>query len=130
MASGRNVQLLVGRQYQPQEIDAWVGRAEDEIAEETAKFALHQVKGNLHVSLQHPSGFYESRVDIYRMQGDPVVSDGGVIYGAWLEGVGSRNSPVTRFRGYASFRRARQATQAAAQRIAMRVLRPYLRRYG
>ena len=32
------------------------------------------------------------------------ITDGGVIYGPWLEGVGSRNK-VTRFKGYASFRR-------------------------
>lgn len=33
-----------------------------------------------------------------------VISDGGVIYGPWLEGVGSRND-TTRFKGYGAFRR-------------------------
>ena len=36
-----------------------------------------------------------------------VISDGGVVYGPWLEGVGSRNA-VTRFKGYGSFRRVGQ----------------------
>jgi hypothetical protein len=30
------------------------------------------------------------------------------VYGPWLEGVGSRNFPVTRFRGYHAFRVAAQ----------------------
>ena len=36
-----------------------------------------------------------------------LITDGGVIYGPWLEGVGSRNAS-TRFKGYASFRRTAQ----------------------
>ncbi len=32
------------------------------------------------------------------------ISDGNVVYGPWLEGTGSRND-VTRFKGYASFRK-------------------------
>ena len=35
------------------------------------------------------------------------VHDSGVVYGPWLEGVGSRNAS-SRFRGYAMFRNARQ----------------------
>ena len=33
-----------------------------------------------------------------------LISDGGVVYGPWLEGISSRNR-ATRFKGYASFRR-------------------------
>jgi len=36
-----------------------------------------------------------------------VLSDGGVIYGPWLEGVSSRNQS-TRFKGYATFRKTGQ----------------------
>lgn len=35
------------------------------------------------------------------------VHDSGVVYGPWLEGVGSRNQK-SRFKGYAMFRNARQ----------------------
>jgi len=35
-----------------------------------------------------------------------LITDGGVVYGPWLEGVGSRNE-VTRFKGYSSFRKTR-----------------------
>ncbi len=36
-----------------------------------------------------------------------VITDGGVVYGPWLEGVSSRNQR-TRFKGYASFRKTAQ----------------------
>ena len=38
------------------------------------------------------------------------ISDGGVVYGPWLEGTGSRNQ-TTRFKGYASFRKTAQYIQ-------------------
>lgn len=62
----------------------------------------------------HPTGirkrtpFYETRLNIDD-GGDPHgsgtsrVNDMGVIYGPWLNGTGSRNWPVTRFRGYGGF---------------------------
>lgn len=57
------------------------------------------------------------------------VDDGGVIYGPWLEGVGSRNFPRTRFRGYSMFRRAAQYMNAgAAQLIAYRIAAIFTRR--
>ena len=36
-----------------------------------------------------------------------VITDGGVVYGSRLEGIGSRNQ-TTRFKGYATFRRVAQ----------------------
>jgi len=36
-----------------------------------------------------------------------LITDGGCVYGPWLEGVGSRNA-TTRFKGYSSFRRTAQ----------------------
>lgn len=58
---------------------------------------------------QSPNG-YQSDVNIVRRDKDLVVNDGwpesGREYGPWLEGVGSRNSPVTRFPGYFALRRA------------------------
>lgn len=59
------------------------------------------------------------------------VDDSGAIYGPWLEGVGSRNFPVTRFKGYAMFRRATQYLNTGpAQTIAERVAIPYVARMG
>jgi hypothetical protein len=73
----------------------------------------------------------------YRMQvearSDPPgwkIWDQDVIYGPWLEGVGSRNYPVTRFRGYSTFRRMTQAIQARAGAITERVLVSYQGRWS
>lgn len=38
------------------------------------------------------------------------IHDSNVVYGPWLEGVGSRNAK-TRFKGYAMFRNAKQALE-------------------
>lgn len=62
-------------------------------------------------SFQRPTGVYQSFAHVVDDDPDTLVNDGwGVTnqlpYGPWLEGVGSRNSPVTRFPGYHSLREA------------------------
>jgi hypothetical protein len=52
-----------------------------------------------------------------------------VIYGPWLEGTGSRNA-TTRFKGYASFRRAAQVTRSRVRHIAGGVVSQYIKRMG
>lgn len=44
------------------------------------------------------------------------LTDSGVVYGPWLEGVGSRNA-TTRFKGYASFRRVGQWMNSVAKKV-------------
>jgi hypothetical protein len=51
-------------------------------------------------------------------EGDLPAVDTGIIYGYWLEGVGSRNFPKTRFRGYRMWRETTQQIQAEAEKIA------------
>lgn len=51
-------------------------------------------------------------------EGDYPAVDTGIIYGYWLEGVGSRNFPKTRFKGYRMWREATQQIQAEAEKIA------------
>lgn len=51
-------------------------------------------------------------------EGDYPAVDTGIIYGYWLEGVGSRNFPKTRFKGYRMWRKATQQIQAEAEKIA------------
>jgi hypothetical protein len=83
------------------------------------------VRNNLHSVLRHPTGYYESNV---HAEGN-IIDDGGVIYGPWLEGVGSRNSPVTRFPGYFTFRRTTQQLQRLSVVWSNEFLRTrYLRR--
>lgn len=82
---------------------------------------------------KNPTGAYESTVNAER----PVPITGGwtgrldgegKIYAWWLEGIGSRNYPVTRFRGYASFRTVAQELQLKAVPIAQRHLPVFIAR--
>lgn len=78
---------------------------------EVAKAAEDTWHAFMDATFRHPTGFYQSHVNIARRDRDLVVNDAGVIYGPWLEGVGSRNSPVTRFPGYFNRRRTIQHIQ-------------------
>lgn len=46
-----------------------------------------------------------------------LITDSGVVYGPWLEGIGSRNA-TTRFKGYAMFRRTSEWLNEQAPRVA------------
>lgn len=50
--------------------------------------------------------------------GDYPMVTTGIIYGYWLEGIGSRNFPKTRFRGYRMWRETTQQIQGEAEKIA------------
>lgn len=74
------------------------------------------VRQHLDGVLRHPTGAYRSRVDATNRTADTTVNDGGVVYGPWLEGTGSRNRS-SRFKGYATFRRVTDQLQQDALRI-------------
>lgn len=100
----------------------------DEAEEEVAQFGFNAVHAELGNVLQHPTGFYESHIQTERANEGVEVNDGGsIVYGPWLEGVGSRNRS-TRFKGYFTFRRVTQQVDAVSGSIAERVLPKYLRR--
>lgn len=104
-------------------VDAFCIAATAEIGDQTYT-ELHRELGR---NLRNPSGYYESRVQ-HNMAGNmSYVHDGNVIYGAWLEGWGSRNA-TTRFKGYHSFRKVQQRMDTRSVDIAQRVLDGYLAR--
>lgn len=110
------------------------GRAEaavvaflDEAKQEVGNQGLADVHQLLDASIRHPTPYYETQILVERQANDVVVHDRGIIYGPWLEGVGSRNR-TTRFKGYFSFRRAKQALEGKVPGIAERVLQRYLGR--
>jgi hypothetical protein len=78
-------------------------------------------------SIKHPTPYYETQVTVERAGTDVVVHDRGIVYGPWLEGVGSRNR-TTRFKGYFALRRAVQALKAEIPVLLEHMLRPYLER--
>jgi hypothetical protein len=73
----------------------------------------------------HPTMRLEGGVRVRPVGADFIVDDGGVIYGSWIEGLGSRNR-TSRFKGYATYRRVTQAlnlraAQVVAKAIARRI---------
>ena len=101
--------------------NAYVNHLERDLAQEGVTI----VREELQKVLQHPTGYYESRITVER---GTVITDGGVVYGPWLAGVGSRNFPATRFRGYPHWIRARLRLRERKQGIAERLLRRYVGR--
>ena len=104
-------------------VEAFLDDARRAVADQGA----NDVRAELGRVLRNPTGFYQSRVTTNAAAGTNVVTDGGVVYGPWLEGVGSRNQ-ATRFKGYATFRRVTARLQDKAADIAARELAPYLAR--
>lgn len=85
----------------------------DAIAQE----GVRRVQSRLDVVLQNPTGYYRSRIQVDRRSQYRGISDGGVVYGGWLEGVDSRNK-TTRFKGYRTFRIIRQELNKDKERLA------------
>lgn len=98
-----------------------------DMQEQIAAQGYADVMANLNASIRNPTPYYETQIVIQDRADDLVVHDRGVVYGPWLEGVGSRNA-ATRFKGYASFRRAYQELERKAPVLAERVLGLYLAR--
>lgn len=99
----------------------------DAIRDRVAEYALERVQYNLDGSLKNPTPYYETQIQLTNVGNDVSVNDRGIIYGPWLEGVSSRNQ-TTRFKGYASFRRAVQDTEKNAQRLADSEVRHFIGR--
>lgn len=97
-----------------------------EIEQDIAQRGYELVMANLASSLRHPTGYYESRIRVSREAYGTSVNDSSVVYGPWLEGVGSRNR-TTKFKGYFSFRRATQQLDREATTIAMPVVEQFVR---
>lgn len=98
--------------------NAYVDHLERQLAEE----GLNILRGEMHRVFRNPTGYYESRC---RVEGGNKITDSRVVYGPWLAGVGSRNSPVTRFKGYDHWIRTRHQLNARKRGIGERLLRRY-----
>lgn len=103
----------------------------DDAREDIAEYAEERVLADATGHFRQSTGYYASRITTTRVSGEvSLVHDQGVVYGPWLEGVGSRNSPVTRFPGYGHWRRTKQAAQTAAPGLAERAVRRHLPAMG
>lgn len=98
-------------------------RAIHEGVQEVARRAKTEWLTRLDRSIRHQTPYYTTKVTTESIgYFEERVWDDGVVYGPWLEGVGSRNQ-TTRFKGYASLRRAHQEVDRLAPDLMERVLR-------
>lgn len=79
--------------------DAYIAKIERKVADE----AERHVTDLMRKFFKHPTPYYWLHVLAKPRADYHVVTDGGIVYGPWLEGTGSRNR-TTRFKGYRHFR--------------------------
>lgn len=97
------------------------------VAKETGDEGLRMVRENLSAVIRtHPTGRYIPSVKLTGAVSNFTIGT-SIIYGAWIEGTGSRNE-TTRFKGYHTFRRTTQQLDAKATSIAERTIIPYVGR--
>lgn len=78
--------------------------------------------------LQNPTGYYESQIQAHPEGETVVVDDSGVIYGPWLEGVGTRNASSS-FKGYSTFRTVYAEEQAKVPALSDSIVAKYVDRF-
>ncbi len=109
----------------------------DDAVGQVGQQGLSGVHELLNERIKEPTPYYETQVMLQRAADTTyesdvtpaVVHDRGVIYGWWLEGIGSRNAPVTRFRGYHTFSETAAAlNKGGAVKIAKATLQRYMPR--
>ncbi len=104
----------------------WIREYEHDVAEALADDAKDIWVRNLQGSIRHPTPYYWTRIDRHEITPTRYkVDDHDIVYGPWLEGTGSRNSPVTIFPGYHALARAKEMAKRRRGGVARRILRRY-----
>jgi len=86
---------------------AYLHQAQEKIADET----LRRVHLRQSIDFKVRTGYYERHTVVRDLGSAHLIHDSDVVYGPWLEGVGSRNFPSTRFKGYSIMRKTTRAMQ-------------------
>ena len=89
-----------------------------------------QVRQQLYVGHGRITGHY--RGSVHAELTDSLhgrIHDSGVVYGPWLEGVGSRNEK-SRFKGFAMFRNAKQALEKLKEGIVQKRIHEVVKKLG
>jgi hypothetical protein len=98
--------------------NAYVDRLERNLADEGRQILL----GELDRVLKTQTPYYTTRI---KVEDGHRITDSRVVYGKWLAGVGSRNYPVTRFKGYDHWIKTRHRLNERKRGIGERLLRRY-----
>jgi hypothetical protein len=96
-----------------------IDRASRDMEHHLASVGADYVRAELERVLRRETPYYRLQITTTEYPGRTVINDGGVVYGPWLEGTGSRNK-TTRFKGYSTFRRMTYKLNAEA----VNILRP------
>lgn len=99
--------------------------------DDIAATAEERVLMGTSASFKTRTPYYETRVTTTRVTSEvSLVHDQGVVYGPWLEGVGSRNRARPGFPGYGHWRKAKDAIAARGPQIADIAVRRHLPEMG
>lgn len=103
----------------------------DEIEQEVAAEGKDRIVGRLAQVIRRPTPYYWTQTkNVPHPAGGRKITGEDVIYHWWLEGVGSRNSPVTRFPGYFTYRTVTPVLRSRAEAIAETIMPKFVRRMG
>lgn len=102
------------------------------ILDSVTKSAHKSVIGILQARIKNPTPYYWTQI---RVDGTYVdrwrVTDGGhVVYNHWLEGTGSRNYPVTKFKGYHAWQLTYERVSRRAGKLAQTQVGRTVKRLG
>ncbi|MFI6530512.1 hypothetical protein [Streptomyces uncialis] len=98
--------------------NAYVDHLERTLAEEGRTILLAE----LDRVLKTQTPYYTTRI---KVENGRAITDSRVAYGPWLAGIGSRNYPVTRFKGYDHWIKTRHRLNERKRGIGERLLRRY-----
>lgn len=98
--------------------NAYVNRLEQQLAEDGRTILLAE----LDRVLKTQTPFYATRI---KVEDGHTITDSRVVYGPWLAGVGSRNYPATKFKGYDHWIVTRDRLNSRKRGIGERLLRRY-----
>lgn len=101
----------------------FIHKAQADVAFETER-RIHMLH---RVFFKKPTGYYDRHIANLDQGYQHLIHDSDVIYGHWLQGTGSRNYPVTRFKGYNVFRKVTRSMQDRAVVIAQPAIRHLVR---
>jgi hypothetical protein len=91
-----------------------------------AEELIQRVRANLDEVIRVNHHIYTSWAHSEQEADHIVVTDRWIRYGPWLEGVGSRNAPVTRFKGYHTYLRTAVEFNRVSEDLALSQLPPFL----
>lgn len=99
-------------------LNEYTDRLEERLAETGRTILL----GELDRVLKTQTPYYTTRI---KVEDRHKITDSRVVYGPWLAGIGSRNYPVTKFKGYDHWIVTRDKLNERKQGIGERLLRRY-----